>query len=180
MGWIGILLLVVHIGACGGLILIVLLQAGKGASLGAAFGGGASQTVFGARSATLIGRLTWVLAALFMATSLLLTIISPYGETKGAPGTDILHEETVPQSSQTGTSQQGVPESPLSGEVTPAAGAGTAPAAASTAPAASESSSQATTGETGPTHEPEKKAAPAEKQPQAEPSQPAEAPETHK
>jgi preprotein translocase subunit SecG len=92
MNWIGILLLIIHVIACSGLIVIVLLQAGRGASLGAAFGGGSSQTLFGARSATLIGRLTWVLAGVFMATSLLLAMpnISPWGELGAESGPAVL------------------------------------------------------------------------------------------
>lgn len=96
MNLIGILLLVIHVLACTALILIVLLQAGKGASLGAAFGGGASQTVFGARSATLIGRFTWVLAAVFLTTSLLLTMISPWGKGGMEGGSPALKEEALP------------------------------------------------------------------------------------
>jgi preprotein translocase subunit SecG len=42
-----ILVIVVHIIVCIALILIVLLQTGKGADMGAAFGGGSSQTLFG-------------------------------------------------------------------------------------------------------------------------------------
>jgi len=95
MNWIGLLLLILHIGACTGLILIVLLQAGKGASLGAAFGGGSSQTVFGAQSASFIGKLTWLLAGTFMLTSLLLAIISPYGNSGIEGGAAILQEEPV-------------------------------------------------------------------------------------
>jgi preprotein translocase subunit SecG len=120
MNWIGILLLIIHIIACSGLILIVLLQAGKGASVGAAFGGGASQTVFGARSATFIGRLTWVLAGVFMATSLLLTIILPWEDRTAGPGSDILQEEAAPQPEPL----QGLPgllDDASSGEVTPPA-----------------------------------------------------------
>lgn len=97
MNWVGILLLVIHVFACTALILIVLLQAGKGASLGAAFGGGSSQTVFGARSATLIGRITWVLAGLFMLTSLLLTMVSPWGGGRVETGSPILQEEPIAQ-----------------------------------------------------------------------------------
>ena len=95
MNWIGILLLIIHIIACGGLILIVLLQAGKGASLGAAFGGGSSQTLFGAQSATFIGRATWVLAVAFMFTSLLLTMISPWGNGEVESGSGILQQEPI-------------------------------------------------------------------------------------
>jgi len=57
------------------LILVVLLQSGKG-GMGAAFGG-ASQTVFGARGAgSLLGKLTAISAALFMTTSLTLAFLS--------------------------------------------------------------------------------------------------------
>ncbi len=86
MNIVGVLLLVIHVVFCIALILIVLLQAGKGASLGAAFGGGSSQTVFGAGSATFIGRITWVMFAAFLVTSLLLTLISPYKGNGAGPG----------------------------------------------------------------------------------------------
>jgi preprotein translocase subunit SecG len=59
------------------LILVVLLQSGKGADIGAAFGGGASQTVFGSRgAATFLTKLTSAVAFLFMAISLVLSIYS--------------------------------------------------------------------------------------------------------
>ena len=65
---------IVHILTCILLILVVLLQAGKGASLGAAFGG-ASQTVFGSAGATpFLAKLTTALAILFMLTSLGLSV----------------------------------------------------------------------------------------------------------
>lgn len=95
MNWAGILLLIIYLIACVGLILIVLLQAGKGASVGAAFGGGGGQTVFGARSATFIGRLTWVLATTFMTTALLLAIMSPRSGVDSDGGAHILHEEPI-------------------------------------------------------------------------------------
>ena len=96
MSIVGVLLLLIHVVSCTSLILIVLLQAGKGASLGASLGGGASQTVFGASSATFIGRITWVLAGAFMATSLLLAMISPWGANGGVqPESAVLHEEPL-------------------------------------------------------------------------------------
>ena len=56
------------------IIIFVLLQRGKGAETGAAFGSGASGTVFGARgAANFLSRITAVLATLFFATSLILT-----------------------------------------------------------------------------------------------------------
>jgi preprotein translocase subunit SecG len=67
------ILTIIHIIACISLILIVLLQAGKGANMGAAFGG-ASQTVFGSSGAgTFLGKVTAGVAIVFMLTSIMLT-----------------------------------------------------------------------------------------------------------
>src|SRR5512135_3909954 len=69
------LLIIVHIMVCMALILIVLLQTGKGASMGAAFGG-SSQTIFGSSGAsTFLTKLTTVVAVVFMCTSLLLAFL---------------------------------------------------------------------------------------------------------
>ena len=66
------LVTVIHVVACFTLILIVLLQAGKGANMGAAFGG-SSQTVFGSSGAgTFLGKMTAAVAVVFMLTSLTL------------------------------------------------------------------------------------------------------------
>lgn len=65
------LLLIVHLFVAAGLVGLVLLQQGKGADMGAAFGSGGSQTVFGARgSANFLSRTTSVLATVFFLTSL--------------------------------------------------------------------------------------------------------------
>ena len=67
---------ITHILVCVALILIVLLQAGKGTEMGAAFGG-ASQTLFGSAGAMgFLSKLTTVAAVIFMITSLLLTFSS--------------------------------------------------------------------------------------------------------
>ena len=47
-----LLIIVIHVVACIALIMIVLLQTGKGADMGAAFGGGSSQTLFGSTGAS--------------------------------------------------------------------------------------------------------------------------------
>jgi len=61
------------------LVGIVLIQHGKGADMGASFGGGSSQTLFGSRgSATFLSRVTAVLATLFFATSLALAYLSAH------------------------------------------------------------------------------------------------------
>lgn len=68
-----ILLTIIHVLVCFALIAIVLLQQGKGAEVGAAFGG-SSQTVFGSGGATtFLGKLTAGAAVLFMVTSVGLT-----------------------------------------------------------------------------------------------------------
>ena len=65
------LLSILHITLCIFLISVILLQAGKGADIGAAFGAGGSQTVFGPRGAsTFLSKLTTVVALLFLVTSI--------------------------------------------------------------------------------------------------------------
>ena len=71
-----IIITVLHILVCFALVMIVLLQAGKGAEMGAAFGG-ASQTVFGSAGAMgFLSKLTTVAAVIFMITSLVLAFSS--------------------------------------------------------------------------------------------------------
>jgi preprotein translocase subunit SecG len=71
------LVLIVHVIVCLFLIIVVLLQSGKAADLAGAFGGMGSQTAFGPRgSATLLSKATTVSAALFMVTSLSLSILA--------------------------------------------------------------------------------------------------------
>ncbi len=72
------LVLTLHVLACLFLIGVVLLQQGKGQDLASAFGGGGTQTAFGPRgSANVLSRATTILAAVFMCTSLALSIIRP-------------------------------------------------------------------------------------------------------
>jgi preprotein translocase subunit SecG len=74
------LLNVLHVFVCIFLILVVLLQQGKGGGLGAGMGGGATQ-VFGGRGAgNFMTRLTAVCAAVFMLTSISLAYLSSAGD----------------------------------------------------------------------------------------------------
>jgi preprotein translocase subunit SecG len=72
-----IFLTVLHVMVCVVLVVVVLLQHGKGADIGAVFGGGASNTVFGSRGAgNFLTRLTTGAALIFMVTSLVLSYIA--------------------------------------------------------------------------------------------------------
>jgi len=78
-----LVLVVLHIFVCVFLIAVVLLQRGKGAEIGAVFGGGASTTVFGSRGAgNFLSRMTTIAAAVFMLTSLGLSYL--WAEAPGA------------------------------------------------------------------------------------------------
>jgi len=69
-------LITVHYIICAFLIIVILLQAGKGADIGAVFGGG-SQTVFGSRGpATFLSKMTAGVAIAFLVTSIWLAQIS--------------------------------------------------------------------------------------------------------
>jgi preprotein translocase subunit SecG len=75
------LLSILHVLACAFLILVVLLQQGKGGGLGSAFGGAATRQVFGGRGAgNLLTRLTAICAVIFMATSVTLAYIASSGD----------------------------------------------------------------------------------------------------
>jgi preprotein translocase subunit SecG len=70
-------LLIVHLLVAVGLVGLVLLQQGKGADMGAAFGSGASSTVFGSRGAgSFLTRATAILATIFFVTSISLAHFS--------------------------------------------------------------------------------------------------------
>ena len=103
--------LVVHILAALGVIGLVLVQHGKGADMGAAFGSGASGSLFGATgSANFLSRTTAVLATVFFVTSLLLAYVA-----SSAPKTtgSVMQDEVKSQPSSApvpaGTEKVGTP-----------------------------------------------------------------------
>lgn len=104
-----ILLIIIHVFVCLFLIAVVLLQSGKGAEIGAAFGG-SSQTLFGSRgAASFLGKMTTVAAVIFMLTSLTLAIVTAKGSSSS------ILKRTVP------TQQQGsmpIPAGPVQGKGT--------------------------------------------------------------
>jgi preprotein translocase subunit SecG len=101
-------LLVIHILVCISLIGIVLIQGGKGAEVGAAFGAGASNTIFGASGGqTFIGKMTAGAAVIFMLTSLALAIFW------GQPGSSsVMPDQVAPTSAPAAMPAQSIPPAP--------------------------------------------------------------------
>ncbi|MBU8849302.1 MAG: preprotein translocase subunit SecG [Desulfobacterales bacterium] len=86
-----------HVTVCVLLILIVLLQSGKGAEMGISLGGGAGQTLFGATGpATILTKVTTGVAIIFMVTSLTLAYMSGHQS-----DTSVMKENTVPVEQKT-------------------------------------------------------------------------------
>ena len=117
-----ILLIILHLAVSIALIAVVLLQSGKGAEMGATFGTGGSQSVFGAGGGTtFMSKLTTGCAVIFMLTSLTLAYISGHGDSSSV---------MAKKAKQAAAPQKGAPAP------APGAPAGTAkPAAPGTAPA---------------------------------------------
>ncbi|HEB56825.1 MAG TPA: preprotein translocase subunit SecG [Gammaproteobacteria bacterium] len=109
------IILVIHVLIATGLIALVLLQQGKGADAGAAFGSGASGTVFGSQgSASFLTRTTAVLATLFFVTSLTLFTLAAnlskpesVVDTHAAPATKI--EQSIPPAADVAVPAADVP-----------------------------------------------------------------------
>jgi preprotein translocase subunit SecG len=131
MAFLYYLVLTLHIIACLFLIAVVLLQQGKGQDLASAFGGGGTQAAFGPRgSATVLSRATTILAAVFMVTSLSLSILKHREST-------ILDRVPAPAASPSpAASASPAATNPTT---TPAAPAESAPATTAPAPAATPS-----------------------------------------
>lgn len=91
------LIIIIHVFVCIALILIVLLQTGKGADMGAVFGGAGSQTLFGNTGAgTFLGKLTTAAAVIFMLTSLTLAYISKSGDDSVISNIKPVKQQTLP------------------------------------------------------------------------------------
>ena len=124
----------VHILLCISLIGLVLLQQGKGADMGAAFGGG-SNTLFGASGATaFITKLTTGIALTFMATSILLVnMYSSYARSGAALGSTTNAVDSImgggqPKAVVSVVPPQGAQDAAAAADVNPVAPAAVVPA----------------------------------------------------
>lgn len=116
-------LIIIHVVVSIALIMIVLLQTGKGADMGAAFGGGSSQTLFGSSGAsTFLSKLTTIAAIIFMLTSLALAYYSS-NRTRSSIMMESPSPVTEQAAPQTGTAP------PANEQATPAESANQAPTA---------------------------------------------------
>src|SRR6187549_2326467 len=132
-----ILLTVFHVIVCIFLILVVLVQQGKGADWAGAFGGGGSQTTFGARSTgSILERATTTAAIIFMITSIGLAILI----SRGGGANSVIREgakSNAPAPTAPATPGQPAQQPPAQGQQPPAPApqnAPTTPAPAPTAP----------------------------------------------
>ena len=98
-----IFLLAIHVVAAAAILVLVLLQHGKGADMGASFGTGSAGSVFGAAgSANFLSRATGVAATIFFSTSVALTYVGAHrtstsgGVMQGVTGEPVKTEQSVP------------------------------------------------------------------------------------
>jgi preprotein translocase subunit SecG len=107
--------------------MVVLFQTGKGADMGAAFGGGSSQTLFGSSgAATFLSKLTTVAAIVFMITSLALAYLSSnrtsssiVGETPAAVEEQAAPSESAPAPTEGSAPQESAPATEAAPETQP-------------------------------------------------------------
>ena len=111
MNWLFSLLLTIHILVALAIIGLVLMQLGKGADMGAAFGSGASGSLFGATgSANFLSRTTGILAAVFFATSLSLAYVASHKpKTTGSVMQETVQSQPVSQPAAAGGESPAVP-----------------------------------------------------------------------
>lgn len=132
------IILIIHVLLGVALVVLVLIQQGKGASMGASFGAGASQTVFGSTGGgSLLTRITTALAMAFFATSISLAVVAKNradSEANPLHGLPVIEQGAAPVATGGELPTQG-----LQPEKSSAGSADAKPADATPAPAAGHS-----------------------------------------
>ncbi|OGW54048.1 MAG: preprotein translocase subunit SecG [Nitrospirae bacterium RIFCSPLOWO2_02_42_7] len=108
-----VLLIIIHVLVSLFLIGIVLIQSGKGAEIGAVFGGASSQTIFGSRGpGSFLNKLTTIAAIVFIVTSFSLAF---FGKREGRSSSSVIPEQSAPSAPANTTGQPfpSIPDVPL-------------------------------------------------------------------
>ena len=109
-----IFLLAIHVIAAASILVLVLLQHGKGADMGASFGTGSAGSVFGAAgSANFLSRATGIAATIFFTTSIALTYV---GAHRSSGGGGVMQGVT----GDPGKTEQSAPSAPAGSAPAPA------------------------------------------------------------
>jgi preprotein translocase subunit SecG len=127
------LIMFFHVLAAGSIVVLVMLQHGKGADMGAAFGSGSAGSLFGSSgSANFLSRMTAIMAAVFFCTSLILTYVAAHSgpskslmervpasplQVPGAPGTSSIPTPSAPAGAAAGAPVDAVPVPQAAGKV---------------------------------------------------------------
>lgn len=137
MNWLHTATIVLHVLIATAIVGLVLLQRGKGADAGAGFGAGASGTVFGARgSASFLSRTTATLAALFIATNLVLAYMGGRKTEEPSSVVDRLQQQSKDSANDAQNDAQSAPALP---DAPPATDSTSQPLETPAAPPADES-----------------------------------------
>jgi preprotein translocase subunit SecG len=118
MPWVYYLVATLYVLSCFLLLLVVLLQQGKGGDIASAFGGGGSQTAFGARAgATVLTKATAILGVLFMVGAVVLGIMGRSGGRSIMQGLGTPQQQSQPQQAAPQTTPK--PPAPAPDKQTP-------------------------------------------------------------
>ncbi len=114
---------VIHLLTCITLILVIILQSGKGGGVSAAFGGGAGAALGQRGAATVLGKFTAVAAAIFMVTSMALAVFStPAARDRTLDDVPAVQQKKIEKPSDSQPATAGDTTAPAAGDSAPATG----------------------------------------------------------
>ena len=114
------LIIILHVIVSVALILVILLQTGKGSDIGAVFGGGSSQTLFGSTGPTsFLSKMTAGAAIIFMLTSLSLAFVSGKGGSSSIMSSKTPKAKPAPMGGLPAQQKPAVPAAPAAPATAP-------------------------------------------------------------